>query len=115
MPCTNTSKSGARTHSSFHKKRRIPPRLGKPCFDTLNSTEGRLSSDNIQSITEAAASRFASVPHYAQPLPLPPEHDFLADVEADQRLAAVMCAVARIAKQRGNTFQRQIEIWETGE
>jgi hypothetical protein len=48
-------------------------------------------------------------------LPFPPEHDFLADVEADRKLAAVMCAVARIAKQRGETFTQQVEIWTTEE
>ena len=62
-------------------------------------------------MTDAAAKRLASVPYWAQPLPLPPEHDFLADVEADRKLVAVMCAVARIAKQRGKTFTQQVEIW----
>ena len=55
-------------------------------------------------MTEAAAARLASVPYYARPLPVPPEHDFLEDVEADRKLAALMCAIARIAKQRGKTF-----------
>ena len=68
-------------------------------------------------LIEAAAKCLASVPYWAQPLPLPPEHDFLADVEADRKLAGVMCAVARIAKQRGKTFTQQVEIWtkEEGE
>ena len=88
-----------------------PPR--KPCLSTLNSTEGRLSTDkqSIQSMTDAAAKRLASVPYWAQPLPLPPEHDFLADVREDLKLAAVMCAVARIAKERGKSFAEQVEIW----
>ena len=79
----------------------------------MNSTEGRLSTDNahIHSITDAAAERLASVPYWAQPLPVPPEHDFLADVAADRKLVAVMCAIARIAKQRGTTFKEQVEIW----
>ena len=77
-----------------------------------NSTKGRLSSDKVQSMTEAAARRLASAPHYAQPLPLPPEHDFQADVKADQQLAALMCAIAQIAKQRDTTFTQQIDIWE---
>ena len=83
----------------------------------MNSTDGRLSTDNqeIESITEAAAARLASVPYYARPMPVPPEHDFLADVEADRKLAAVMCAIARIAKQRGTTFTQQVDIWEAGE
>ena len=85
----------------------------------MKTTPGRLSTDtqSIQSITDAAAKRLASVPYWAQPLPLPPEHDFLADVEADRKLAGVMCAVARIAKQRGKTFTQQVEIWtkEEGE
>ena len=83
----------------------------------MKTTSGRLSTDNahIQSITEAAAARLASVPYWAQPMPLPPEHDFLADVEADQKLVAVMCAMARIAKQRGTTFTQQVDIWEAGE
>ena len=54
----------------------------------------------------------AEIPFWAVPLPLPPEYDFLADVEADRRLAAVMCATARIAKQRGETFASQVEIWK---
>ena len=62
-------------------------------------------------MTDAAAKRLASVPYWAQPLPLPPEHDFLADVKEDRKLAAVMCAVARIAKQRGESFAEQVEIW----
>lgn len=48
-------------------------------------------------------------------MPVPPEHDFLADVEADRKLVAVMCAVARIAKQRGTTLTQQVDIWEAGE
>ncbi len=81
----------------------------------MNTKSGRLSTDNahIQSITNAAAQRLAAVPYYAQPLPLPHEHDFLADVRADLILAAVMCAVARIAKQRGKSFSEQVEIWTT--
>ena len=80
----------------------------------MNSTEGRLSTDNhqIESITEAAAQRIASVPYWAEPLPVPPEYDFLADVEKDRKLVAVMCAIARIAKQRGTTFAEQVEIWK---
>ena len=80
----------------------------------MNSTEGRLSTDNhqIESITEAAAQRIASVPYWAEPLPVPPEYDFLADVEKDRKFIAVMCAVARIAKQRGTTFAEQAEIWK---
>lgn len=47
------------------------------------------------------------------PLPLiPPAYDFLADVERDRKLAAVMCACARIARQRGKTFTEQVEIWK---
>ena len=80
----------------------------------MKTTSGRLSSDNsqIQSITEAAAERIASVPYWAEPLPVPPEYDFLADVEQDRKLVAVMCAIARIAKQRGTTFKEQVEIWK---
>ena len=83
------------------------------------STSGASSdiAPRTAELIEAAAKRLASVPYWAQPLPLPPEHDFLADVEADRKLAAVMCAVARIAKQRGKTFTQQVEIWtkEEGE
>ena len=80
----------------------------------MNSTEGRLSTDNhqIESITEAAAQRIASVPYWAEPLPVPPEYDFLADVEKDRNFIAVMCVVARVAKQRGTTFAEQVEIWK---
>ena len=45
------------------------------------------------------------------PSPLPPEHDFLADVLADRKLVALLCAVNRIAKQRGVTLTQQIGIW----
>ena len=51
-------------------------------------------------------------PWWAQPLPLPPAYDALLDVERDRKLAAVMCAVARVAKQRGKTFPQQVEIWK---
>ena len=70
------------------------------------------SSAAIQSTTAKAAQRLAEIPFWAVPLPLPPEYDFLADTEADMRLAAVMCAVARIAKERGETFASQVEIWK---
>ena len=77
----------------------------------MNSTHGRLSSDTrIQSITHAAAKRLGT-----GPLPIPPEHDFLADVEADRKLVAVMCAMARVAKQRGTTLTQQGDIWEADE
>ena len=80
----------------------------------MNINRGQLSTGNqqIESMTEAAEQRLASAPYYAQPLPIPPQHDFLAHVEADRQLAALMCATARIAKQRGTTFQRQMEVWE---
>ena len=83
------------------------------------STSGASSdiAPRAAELIEEAAKRLASVLYWAQPLHLPPEHDFLADVEADRKLAAVMCAVARIAKQRGKTFTQQVEIWtkEEGE
>ena len=83
----------------------------------MNINRGQLSTGNqkIESMTEAAAARLASVPYYARPMPVPPEHDFLADVEADRRLVAVLCAIARIAKQRGTTLTQQVEYWEAGE
>ena len=83
----------------------------------MNINRGQLSTGNqkIESMTEAAAARLASVPYYARPMPVPPEHDFLADVEADRRLVAVLCAIARIAKQRGTTLTQQVDIWEAGE
>ena len=83
----------------------------------MNINRGQLSTGNqqIESMTEAAAARLASVPYYARQLPVPPEHDFQANVKADRQLAALMCAIARIAKQRGTTFTQQIEIWEVGE
>ena len=78
----------------------------------MNSTEGRQSTDtqHIQSLTEAAAQRLGT-----GPLDLPPEYDFQADVQSDHKLAALMCAVAQIAKQRGTTFTQQVDIWEAGE
>ena len=78
----------------------------------MNSTHGRLSTDKtrIQSITEAAAKRLSN-----GDLPVPPEYDFQADVTADRKLGAVMCAIARIAKERGTTFTQQVDIWEEGE
>ena len=78
----------------------------------MKNTSRRLSTDtqSVQSLTAAAAKRLG-----LDELEVPPEHDFLADVGADRKLVAVMCAVARIAKQRGTTFQRQMEIWEVGE
>ena len=78
----------------------------------MNSTHGRLSTDNprIQAITEAAAKRLSN-----GDLPMPPEYDFQADVTADRKLGAVMCAVARIAQQRGTTFTQQVDIWKEGE
>ena len=78
----------------------------------MKNTSRRLSTNtqSVQSLTAAAAKRLG-----LGELEVPPEHDFLADVGADRKLVAVMCAVARIAKQRGTTFQRQMEIWEVGE
>jgi len=78
----------------------------------LNSTDGRLSTDtqSIQSITQAAAQRLGT-----GELEVPPDHDFLADVQADQRLMALMCAVSRVVWQRGTTLTQQIDIWEAGE
>jgi hypothetical protein len=58
----------------------------------------------------AAAKRLSN-----SDLPVPPEYDFQADVTADRKLSAVMCAIARIAKQCGTTFTQQVDIWEEGE
>lgn len=68
------------------------------------------SSKHIQSLTRAAAARLG-VAH----TPIPPKHCFEADVAADRKLAAVMCAIAQVANQRGTTFTQQIETWEAGE
>ena len=68
------------------------------------------SSKHIQSLTNAAAARLGGAR-----LPMPPEHDFQADVAADRKHAALMCAIAQVAKQRGTTFTQQIETWEAGE
>ena len=78
----------------------------------MKTTPSRLSTDtqSVQSLTAAAAKRLG-----LGELDVPPEHDFLADVTADRKLVAVMCAVARVAKQRGTTFTQQMEIWEVGE
>ena len=78
----------------------------------MKTTPSRLSTDtqSVQSLTAAAAKRLG-----LGELNVPPEHDFLADVGADRKLVAVMCAVARIAKQRGTNFTQQLEIWEVGE
>ena len=78
----------------------------------MNVNAARLSTDNnrIQSLTAAAAKRLS-----IGDLPIPPEYDFQADVTADRKLGALMCAVARIAQQRGTTFTQQIDIWEEGE
>ena len=78
----------------------------------MKTTPSRLSTDtqSVQSLTAAAAKRLG-----LGELDVPPEHDFLADVGADRKLVAVMCAVARIAKQRGTNFTQQLEIWEVGE
>ena len=78
----------------------------------MDVNAARQSTDNnrIQSLTEAAAKRLSN-----GELPVPPENDFQADVTADRKLGAVMCAIARIAKQRGTTFTQQVDIWEEGE
>jgi hypothetical protein len=78
----------------------------------MDVNAARQSTDNnrIQSLTEAAAKRLSN-----GDLPVPPEYDFQADVTADRKLGAVMCAIARIAKQRGTTFTQQVDIWEEGE
>ena len=77
----------------------------------MNSIRGRQSTDtqHIQSVTQAAAARFA------EPLPLPPEYDFQADVQNDLQFAALLCAIRQIAKQRGTTITQQLDTWESGE
>ena len=96
-----------------HEKGGFQTAQGKQALP-VKTTSGRLSYDNsqIQFITEAAAERIASVPYWAESLPVPPEYDFLADVEQDRKLVAVMCAITRIAKQRGETFESQVAIWK---
>lgn len=77
----------------------------------MNSIRGRQSTDtqHIQSVTQAAAARFA------EPLTLPPEYDFQADVQNDLQFAALLCAIRQIAKQRGTTITQQLDTWEAGE
>lgn len=64
----------------------------------MNSTDGRLSTDthSIQSITQAAAQRLGT-----GELEVPPDHDFLADVQADQRLIALMSSVSWVVCSAG--------------
>ena len=60
-------------------------------------------------MTQAAAARFA------EPLPLPPEYDFQADVQADLKFAALLSAIRQIAKHCGTTITQQLDTWEAGE
>ena len=60
-------------------------------------------------MTQAAAARFA------EPLPLPPEYDFQADVQNDLKFAALLCAIRQIANQRDTTNTQQLDTWEAGE
>lgn len=76
----------------------------------MNTSAGRLSTDTtgIQNITRAAAARFT------EPLPLPPDYDFEADAQNDLKLAALMCAIAQLSKDRGTTITQQLDAWEAG-
>ena len=81
-------------------------------LNTVNSTSGRLSSDtqSIQSLPEDAAKRLGT-----GPLHVPSEYDLQAVARSDLKLAALMCAIARIAQQRGKTITQQLDVWEAGE
>lgn len=51
------------------------------------------------------------IPFWAEPLPLPPEVDFLADVQEDLKFAALLLAVRKVADKRGTSVKQQLDIW----
>ena len=53
-------------------------------------------------------------PHWAEPLPLPPEVDFQAQVQEDLKSLALLAAVRQLADQNGNSVAAQLDTWNYG-
>lgn len=54
------------------------------------------------------------VPYWAEPLPLPPEIDFEADVQSDLKVVALIAAIKEISQQRGTSIPSQLDAWNYG-
>ena len=56
-------------------------------------------------------SQAEAMPFWAEPMPLPPEVDFVGQTLDDHKSIALLAAVKAIAAERGVTTQEQLDIW----
>ena len=67
-----------------------------------------------QAAFNKAVAAYYDKPFWAEPLPLPPEVDFLADVQEDLKFVALLLAVRKVAHQRGVSIAAQLDAWNYG-
>ena len=65
-------------------------------------------------VRRAETAQWQQTPYWAEPLPLPPEVDFQADVQQDLKLAALLATVKQVAADRGNSMAAQLDVWNYG-
>lgn len=53
-------------------------------------------------------------PYWAEPLPVPPEVDFQADVQNDLKALALIAALQQVADNNGVTITSQLDSWNHG-
>ena len=58
--------------------------------------------------------QFQATPYWAEPLPLPPEVDFVGEAQEDLKTLALLAAVRQIADQNGNSVAAQLDNWNYG-
>lgn len=65
-------------------------------------------------VAQVRRKRATEIPHYARPLPVPPDVDFEGVAQSDFEHLVMVAAVAQLANQNGNSVQAQLDIWNHG-
>ena len=81
---------------------------------TNASDYARAAAARELGVRRAKTDQWQPKDHWAEPLPLPPEVDFKADVQQDLKLAALLAAVRQIAADNGNSTAAQLDVWNYG-
>ena len=54
------------------------------------------------------------IPFWAEPLPVPPEIDFVGDVQEDLKYLALLAAVKQLAANNEQSIHSQLDTWNYG-
>jgi len=82
---------------------------------TTNASDyARVAAARELGVRRAKTDQWQPKDHWAEPLPLPPEVDFQADIQQDLKVLALLAAVQQVAADRGNSTAAQLDDWNYG-